>query len=188
MRTSGQLSLVVKMPQKDYVKAGRAAPRPRKNTKTVKPFPWPLVITVGVLVIGFAWFLYHLSQKTPVDDPVTPVISAKKDDLPPKPAKEPYQYIEELENKEIQVTVEELAAKGPFLMFCGTYRAIETAQQMKAKVAFAGYPSEVRRIEGKNGVFFRVTLGPYTSKRQAESDRSRLMRQKVVECRIATAT
>jgi len=182
------LLLVVKMPPKDYVKAGRAAPRPRKNTKTVKPFPWPLVITVGVLVIGFAWFLYHLSQKTPVYDPVTPVISAKKDDLPPKPAKEPYQYIEELENKEIQVTVEELAAKGPFLMFCGTYRAIETAHQMKAKVAFAGYPSEVRRIEGKNGVFFRVTLGPYTSKRQAESDRSRLMRQKVVECRIATAT
>lgn len=186
MRTSGQLSLVVKMPQKDYVKAGRAAPRPRKNTKTVKPFPWPLVITVGVLVIGFIWFLYHLSQKTPVADPVTPAITSKKDDLPPKPAKEPYQYIEELENKEIQVTVEELEAKGPFLMFCGTYRVNETAQQMKAKVAFAGYPSEVRRIEGKNGVFFRVTLGPYSSKRQAESDRSRLMRQKVADCRIAT--
>lgn len=186
MRTSGQLSLVVKMPQKDYVKAGRAAPRPRKNTKTVKPSPWPLVITVSVLVLGFIWFLYHLSQKTPVADPVTPVISSKKDDLPPKPAKEPYQYIEELENKEIQVTVEELEAKGPFLMFCGTYRANETAQQMKAKVAFAGYPSEVRRIEGKNGVFFRVTLGPYSSKRQAESDRSRLLRQKVADCRIAT--
>ncbi|MBU1618211.1 MAG: SPOR domain-containing protein [Gammaproteobacteria bacterium] len=174
------------MPQKDYVKAGRAAPRPRKNTKTVKPSPWPLVITVSVLVLGFIWFLYHLSQKTPVADPVTPVISSKKDDLPPKPAKEPYQYIEELENKEIQVTVEELEAKGPFLMFCGTYRANETAQQMKAKVAFAGYPSEVRRIEGKNGVFFRVTLGPYSSKRQAESDRSRLLRQKVADCRIAT--
>lgn len=180
--------LVVKMPPKDYVKAGRAAPRPRKNTKTVKPFPWPLVISVGVLVIGFIWFLYHLSQKTPVDDAVTPAITAKKDDFPSKPAAEPYQYIKELENKEIQVTVEELEAKGPFLMFCGTYRAIETAQQMKAKVAFAGYPSEVRRIEGKNGVFFRVTLGPYSSKRKAESDKSRLMRQRVADCRIATAT
>lgn len=182
------MPLVVKMPQRDYVKAGRAAPRPKKNTKAVKPFPWPLVITVAVLVIGFIWFLYHLSQKTPVADPVTPAITSKKDELPPKPAKEPYQYIEELENKEIQVTVEELEAKGPFLMFCGTYRAIETAQQMKAKVAFAGYPSEVRRIEGKNGVFFRVTLGPYSSKRQAESDKSRLMRQKVADCRIAAAS
>ncbi|GAA0657737.1 SPOR domain-containing protein [Rheinheimera tangshanensis] len=180
--------LVVKMPPKDYVKAGRATPRPRKNTKTAKPFPWPLVITVVALVIGFVWFLYHLSQKTPVEDAVTPAITAKKDELPPKPAAEPYQYIKELENKEIQVQVEELEAKGPFLMFCGTYRAIETAQQMKAKVAFAGYPSEVRRIEGKNGVFFRVTLGPYTSKRQAESDKSRLLRQKVADCRIANAT
>ena len=180
--------LVVKMPPKDYVKAGRATPRPRKNTKTAKPFPWPLVITDVALVIGFVWFLYHLSQKTPVEDAVTPAITAKKDELPPKPAAEPYQYIKELENKEIQVQVEELEAKGPFLMFCGTYRAIETAQQMKAKVAFAGYPSEVRRIEGKNGVFFRVTLGPYTSKRQAESDKSRLLRQKVAECRIANAT
>jgi len=182
------LLLVVKMPPKDYVKAGRATPRPRKNTKTTKPFPWPLVITVVALVIGFVWFLYHLSQKTPVEDAVTPAITAKKDELPPKPAAEPYQYIKELENKEIQVQVEELEAKGPFLMFCGTYRAIETAQQMKAKVAFAGYPSEVRRIEGKNGVFFRVTLGPYTSKRQAESDKSRLLRQKVADCRIANAT
>jgi cell division protein FtsN len=182
------LLLVVKMPPKDYVKAGRATPRPRKNTKTAKPFPWPLVITVVALVIGFVWFLYHLSQKTPVEDAVTPAITAKKDELPPKPAAEPYQYIKELENKEIQVQVEELEAKGPFLMFCGTYRAIETAQQMKAKVAFAGYPSEVRRIEGKNGVFFRVTLGPYTSKRQAESDKSRLLRQKVADCRIANAT
>lgn len=180
--------LVVKMPPKDYVKAGRATPRPRKNTKTAKPFPWPLVLTVVALVIGFVWFLYHLSQKTPVEDAVTPAITAKKDELPPKPAAEPYQYIKELENKEIQVQVEELEAKGPFLMFCGTYRAIETAQQMKAKVAFAGYPSEVRRIEGKNGVFFRVTLGPYTSKRQAESDKSRLLRQKVADCRIANAT
>ncbi|WP_229670300.1 MULTISPECIES: SPOR domain-containing protein [Rheinheimera] len=178
----------MKMPPKDYVKAGRATPRPRKNTKTAKPFPWPLVITVVALVIGFVWFLYHLSQKTPVEDAVTPAITAKKDELPPKPAAEPYQYIKELENKEIQVQVEELEAKGPFLMFCGTYRAIETAQQMKAKVAFAGYPSEVRRIEGKNGVFFRVTLGPYTSKRQAESDKSRLLRQKVADCRIANAT
>jgi len=182
------LLLVVKMPPKDYVKAGRATPRPRKNTKTAKPFPWPLVITVVALVIGFVWFLYHLSQKTPVEDAVAPAITAKKDELPPKPAAEPYQYIKELENKEIQVQIEELEAKGPFLMFCGTYRAIETAQQMKAKVAFAGYPSEVRRIEGKNGVFFRVTLGPYTSKRQAESDKSRLLRQKVADCRIANAT
>lgn len=116
------------------------------------------------------------------------LLSPRKRRVTPKPAAEPYQYIKELENKEIQVQVEELEAKGPFLMFCGTYRAIETAQQMKAKVAFAGYPSEVRRIEGKNGVFFRVTLGPYTSKRQAESDKSRLLRQKVADCRIANAT
>lgn len=178
----------MKMPQRDYVKAGRAAPRPKKNAKKVKPFPWPLVIAVAALILGFAWFLYHLSQRAPVEDVATPAITAKTDELPPKPAAEPYQYIKELENKEIQVQVEELEAKGPFLMFCGTYRAIETAQQMKAKVAFAGYPSEVRRIEGKNGVFFRVTLGPYTSKRQAESDKSRLLRQKVADCRIANAT
>jgi cell division protein FtsN len=188
MRTSGQLFPVVEMPQKDYVKAGRAAPRPKKNTQPPKAFPWPLVIVISALVLGFVWFLYHLSQQTPVQDISTPAIAKTKDELPAKPAEEPYQYIKELENKEIQVTVEELEAKGPFLMFCGTYRAIETAQQMKAKVAFAGYPSEVRRIEGKNGVFFRVTLGPYASKRQAESDRSRLLRQRVVECRIAAAT
>ena len=186
------------MPQKDYVKASRPKAKPanrrpaRKNSNassgnTAKP--WLLLIVTALLISGFVYFLWFLNQQPAAPAPAAkPEKTVKQDELPAKPTTEPYQYIKELENKEIQVTVEELEAKGPFLMFCGTYRAIETAQQMKAKVAFAGYPSEVRRIEGKNGVFFRVTLGPYTSKRQAESDRSRLMRQKVVECRIAVAT
>lgn len=180
------VSQLVVMPQRDYVKAGRAKPRAKKNAPPPKIFPWPLVLLTVVLVVGFAWFLYHLSQREPVKT-IAPVKTAnlKKDVLPPKPKEEPYQYIKELENKEIQVKVEDLANKGPFEMYCGTFRAQETAEQVKAKIAFAGYVSAVRRIDGKNGVFFRVTLGPYASKRQAESEKSRLERQKVAECRIA---
>jgi len=174
------------MPQRDYVKAGRAKPRPKKPAAPVKKaLPWPLIGLVSLILLGFAYFLYHLSQRTPVADSQASQVQAKKDDLPPKPKDEPYHYIKELENKEVQVKVEELENKGPFEMYCGTYRTPEAAEQMKAKVAFAGYTSTVRRVEGKNGVFFRVTLGPYASKRQAESEKNRLTRQKIAECRIA---
>ncbi|MFC4655515.1 MULTISPECIES: SPOR domain-containing protein [Rheinheimera] len=175
------------MPQRDYVKAGRAKPRPKKTAPPPKNYPWPLMVLAAVLLLAFAWFLYHLSTRDPVaiPEPEKRAAITPQKELPPKPKAEPYQYIKELENKEIQVKVEELENKGPFEMYCGVYRVEETAEQLKAKIAFAGYPSTVRRIEGKNGVFYRVTLGPYASKRQAESEKNRLNRQKVADCRIA---
>ncbi len=94
-------------------------------------------------------------------------ITAKKDELPPKPAAEPYQYIKELENKEIQVQVEELEAKGPFLMFCGTYRAIETSTASESQSRFcrlpfgsAAYRREKWRIFPRHfGALYQQTSG-----------------------------
>mgnify|MGYP006168010697 FL=1 len=184
------------MPQKDYVKASRPKAKPanrrpaRKNSNarsgnTAKP--WLLLIVTGLLISGFVYFLWFLNQQPAVTvTPAKPVPSpAKKDELPAKPAQEPYQYIKELENKEVKVDVaEQQQTGGPYQMQCGSFREQKQAEAMKAQIAFVGFSSEVRRTEGSNGVWYRVVLGPYESKRQATADRNRLRQQSINTCQI----
>ena len=70
------------------------------------------------------------------------------------------------------------ATKAPANMFCGTFKAMDGAQQLKAKMAFAGVSSEIRESSGK----YRVVSGPYVSKRQAQNDKNKLLKQKIANC------
>ncbi len=173
------------MPQQDYVKTARPAPRGRKKTNQKKPLPVLLIAVVVALLLGFAAFLWHISHRpgaeaaaTEAKKTVETSQTANQEALPPKPAKEPYTYIKELQNKEIQVEAEQLKAKAPANMYCGTFKAIEGAQQLKAKMAFVGVASEIRQSSGK----YRVVSGPYASKRQAQSDKNKLLQQKIADC------
>ena len=182
------------MPQKDYVKASRpkaktASRRPaRANSKATAPKkPWLLILVTISLISGFIYFLWYLNQQPAVS--VTPVATkqqaVKKDELPAKPTEEPYQYIKELENKEVIVEVPvQQQSSGPYQMQCGSFRQEQQAEAMKAQIAFAGFASVVRRTEGTNGVWFRVVLGPYESKRKANADMNRLRQQNINTCRI----
>ncbi len=171
------------MPQRDYVKAGRPQPRARKKTNTKKPMPWVLIAVVSALLVFFAGFLWHISHRPGAElvaaqQPETP--SKPQEELPPKPAKEPYTYITELENKEIQVEKQELVAKAPVSVYCGAFAQKERADELKAKIAFHGIAAEIKQSSGK----FRVILGPYTSKRTAQNDKNKLLRAKVADCYV----
>lgn len=173
------------MPHQDYVKTARPAPRPKKKQNEKKPLPLVLIAVVAVLVLAFAAFLWHISHRPGAEaaaaEAKSATVEAKaQDELPPKPAKEPYTYIKELQTKEIQVEAEQLAAKAPANMFCGTFKAMEGAQQLKAKMAFAGVSAEIKHSSGK----YRVISGPYVSKRQAQNDKNKLLQQKIANCWI----
>lgn len=184
------------MPQKDYVKASRpkaktANRRPaRANAKASAQSPakpWLLIVVTAALASGFIYFLWFLNQQPAVKPAAekTAVKTQTQDDLPVKPTTEPYQYITELENKEVKVEVaEQQQPNGPYQMQCGSFRVEQQAETMKAQIAFAGFASQVRRTEGSNGVWFRVVLGPYESKRKATEDMNRLRQQNINTCRI----
>lgn len=192
------------MAHKDYVKTNRAKPKAsqRKPTKRGKakpattPIPWLVVVLAIFIVCGFGYFLWYLNQQPAVEVTPIPAKSAvtapktatkvvpKGDPLPEKPTSEPYQYIKELENKEVKVDVTEQAAAGPYQMQCGSFRQQNQAETMKAKIAFSGFTATVRRSEGSNGIWYRVVLGPYESKRQATADRNRLRQQNINTCQI----
>ncbi|MDX1677146.1 SPOR domain-containing protein [Arsukibacterium sp.] len=187
------------MPQKDYVKTARPKPKAKSRASNSRRGssrhaskagrPWLLIIITVVLLSGFAAFLWYLKQQPA--GAVDPAPAAKHskpqvDELPAKPVAEPYQYIKELENKEVQVEVDtsNRESQGPFQMQCGSFRQADQAEAMRAKIAFAGFASAVRRTEGSNGVWYRVVLGPYDSKRQATADRNRLQQQNINGCQI----
>ena len=181
------------MPQKDYVKASRPKAKPTRGRatkgqgKTPAAKPWLLIAVTSMLVAGFVYFLWFLNQQKPLPAAVEPATTknVKKDDLPAKPTEEPYQYIKELENKEVTVEVTQPAeSQGPYQMQCGSFRAEHQAEAMKAQIAFVGFSSQIRRTEGSNGVWFRVVLGPYESKRKATADMNRLRQQNINTCRI----
>ena len=185
------------MPQKDYVKASRPKSKkpPQRTSRNnrgkaqtaTSGKPWLLLTATALLIAGFIYFLWFLNQqpavKLPAENP--PAVTVKKDELPAKPTEEPYQYIKELENKEVKVEVaEQQQTAGPYQMQCGTFRVATQAEAMKAQIAFVGFSSEIRRTDGSNGVWYRVVLGPYESKRQATADRNRLRQQGINTCQI----
>lgn len=172
------------MPKRDYVKTARPKTNSRKNPSPKTAFPWWVMLVTVVLVVLFIWFLWTLHKQTPVQQTPAPIIETILDELPERPTEEPYQYIEELENRQIVVEVPELEAKGPFQMQCASFRSEEQADAMRAQIAFAGFSSTTRRTEGSNGVWYRVVLGPYESRRQAEADRNRLRRNGINTCQI----
>ncbi|MCT8124643.1 SPOR domain-containing protein [Alishewanella sp. BS5-314] len=185
------------MPQKDYVRATRPkapakgqARGSRAKAPAASNKPWLLIaltlLTLSVFVYGL-WFLKQ--QPVSSSEPVAaPVKAPAKDELPPKPQSEPYQYIKELENREITVEVPEQQRSVPAVLQCGSFRQQGQAEQMKAQIAFAGITADVRRTEGSNGVWFRVVVGPYESRRAATADMNRLRQMGINTCQVRNWT
>ena len=70
-------------------------------------------------------------------------------------------------------------------MQCGSFRKLASAESLKAKIALNGYTAKISATDEKNGKrWFRVALGPYESKRVAESERHQLERNNINNCRI----
>ena len=158
----------------------RGAERLNRGEKQV---PWLIVIVAILLIAAFTYGLVTISGNSDkqADNPV--IQPPPKDLLPEKP-QERWQYIEELESKEVEVDVPEREIGPPKLMQCGSFRQQTDAERLRAQIAMAGLESQVRATSGSNGVWYRVILGPYETKRAAERDRHKLQRAQIHGCAI----
>jgi len=181
---------------RDYVRSTRPA-RKRKSSRPAPrrsaPAPFPLLralLALG-LVVAFGLFLYRISGAGDSDPPATSQAPTKPKPIPieeQRPAKEKFDYMHLLENKEVKVDIPSAAEatiatvpSRPYQMQCGSFRSQEQADALKVRIAFQGINSQVRRSEGKNGVWYRVVLGPYPGRRDAQSDMNKLRRAKVIQ-------
>ena len=165
-----------------------------KQTRSIPYLPTFIAI---VLLGGFGYFLWFISGSS--DDapaqsaPATETIAkpapkpVKKDPnaLPPKPTEE-WTYLEELKNTSIDIEVPEdaMKSKGPYQMQCASFRKLAQAEEMKAVIAFQGLEAQVRATQGTTGVWHKVILGPFDTKRAAERNRHKLQRAGINGCQI----
>ncbi|MEW9798840.1 SPOR domain-containing protein [Alteromonas sp. CYL-A6] len=182
------------MAQRDYVSRGRA-PQKKNNKKPqskVKPstpvasFPIARLVVVLVLLVGFAVFLWNIkdASDTRPDAPVQQTTKVAEDELPELPEEE-WEYIKTLPGYEVEVEVEEQEASDKrYLMQCASFRTRAQAEEMKAKIAFQGLEAQIRPSSGANGDWFRVILGPFDSKRDAERAKHSLRKVNISTCQI----
>ncbi len=185
------------MANKDYVRRGRSQKKPtsKKTKAPSRRKPWRSGIIAAVLAGLFVWGLYTLSNdpepeqpkqpKPVVTKPVSkPKPSAKPDkkEIPPPPT-EKWDYVDTLPNREIEVIAKEQEISDiPYIMQCGAYKSMHQAETRKLDIAFQGLNSKIRNKEGSS--WYRVVLGPYTFKRDAERDKHKLQRAKIEPCAI----
>ncbi|MBD1387897.1 SPOR domain-containing protein [Neiella sp. HB171785] len=151
--------------------------------------PWVRLVIIVALIAAFGYGLSQIKgsaervEQQPAQEQHS-TTSKPAEAIPEKP-EERWSFIEELETKEVEVDVPEAPEQTrPYLMQCGSFRLQSQAEELKAKIAFQGLSSEVRRAEGSNGVWYKVILGPYKTKRLAEKDRHALQRASVRGCKI----
>ncbi|MGY0616487.1 SPOR domain-containing protein [Vibrio sp. FJH11] len=176
------------MANRDYVRRGRGTPKKSTKKQPSRKIPWRSGLLAIVLVGGFGYGLYLLNndpEPKPVDEnqPTTSVSKAKpKTDLPPPP-EEKWDYVDSLPNREVEVVAKEIeVSKIPYVMQCGAYKTNAQAEERKLAIAFQGLSSRIVKKEGSS--WYRIILGPYKFKRDAEKDRHKLQRAKIEPCAI----
>ena len=163
-----------------------AQPTRHKSTKRTsrrkqhkQGFPY-VASFLALLLIGFIAYFVFAVDKPPVVQPTQNKASIKEEKLPEKPQPE-WDYVDALKNKKVEVDIPvQTKPTKPYQMQCGSFRKKDDAETLKARIAFQGLESQVK----KTGNWYRVILGPYDRKRLAEKQRHKLQRAKINGCQI----
>lgn len=70
-------------------------------------------------------------------------------------------------------------AAAQYLVQAGNFRTLVNAESLKEKLHLQGLSAKIQKIEAEDGVWFRVTLGPFPSETIALSQKSRLAKEKI---------
>jgi cell division protein FtsN len=165
----------------------------KQNNKPIPAWTW---ILAGLLVGVISTVLVVLSLKEPESQPIivepkeVPSAKSRYQAVPADEASdEDLDFHHLLENKVVEVPNQDKVAKKPtkkrYIMQCGSFRKLASAESLKAKIAMNGFTAKISATDEKSGKrWFRVALGPYESKRMAESERHQLERNNINNCRI----
>ncbi|MBA6416086.1 SPOR domain-containing protein [Colwellia sp. 6M3] len=180
------------MAHQDYVSRSRAKNKKqnpyKKNEQPPQGLSTKLKLITAFLIIAipsFSYMLWSIKDKQPETVIEPKVIKAKKKaaELPELP-EEKWTYVDDLKSKQVEVGEYEVTQRGPYKMQCGSFRTRKQAESLKAKIAFTGLEAQVSKATGTSSVWYKVYLGPYTKKREAEKDKHKLKNNSVHGCKI----
>ncbi|MDE1344876.1 SPOR domain-containing protein [Vibrio aestuarianus] len=175
------------MANKDYVRRGRSLKKPTPKKAASRRKPWRSGLLAVILVSAFGYGLYLLSKDPEPPQPVVvqpkPVTKPKPTDVIPPPPEEKWDYVDSLPKREVEVVAKEQKVSDiPYIMQCGAYKTMQQAEARKLDIAFQGLSSKIRKKEDSS--WYRIVLGPYKFKRDAERDKHKLQRAKIEPCAI----
>ena len=73
---------------------------------------------------------------------------------------------------------------GPYKMQCASFKTMKQAEILKANIAFTGLSAQIAKSVGTKSTYYKVFLGPYDKKRDAERDKHKLKNNKINGCQI----
>ncbi|MDE1340498.1 SPOR domain-containing protein [Vibrio aestuarianus] len=175
------------MANKDYVRRGRSPKKPTPKKAASRRKPWRSGLLAVILVSAFGYGLYLLSKDPEPPQPVVvqpkPVTKPKPTGVIPPPPEEKWDYVDSLPKREVEVIAKEQKVSDiPYIMQCGAYKTMQQAEARKLDIAFQGLSSKIRKKEDSS--WYRIVLGPYKFKRDAERDKHKLQRAKIEPCAI----
>lgn len=180
-------------------------PRDYKNTSIKKtaekksPFPFLIGLTIG-LICAAAVFFYNDYRKNK-SEVMASVSQGEEEIIEVKPEEEPgllentaaeatveepvYDFYKILPNMEVNVSEWEETEQsatvneekpGVYVLQVGSFRKLQAADQVKAKLALLGISADIQRvvINGQD-IFHRVRIGPYKTAKKLEEAQSRLL-------------
>ncbi len=189
---------------RDYAKnRGKKKKSGASRGKKKSSISTTLLITTILLVSGLIGLLIYLkwfqiNPAIPVKDKIisqkalSPKEQAAKNQQDKKGLDDEvpfYKTHKEMLNKTVEIPLEDLKLpedehKYVYLMPCGSFRESKRAEELKARIAFLGFESRLNQVKAKSGLWHRVELGPFKSKRKAESIRHRLQDNGFNYCKI----
>ena len=161
-----------------------ARPKPRASARAQHgslSLKWILSLAAVGGFIGFIFYLNSLpanpgsqsqavSEKPAQKSAKTPPETAKEEDKPG------FRFYEMLPESEVVPPKVEEYTPGPkqtdfnYLLQSGSFRSKEDAERQRAQIAFQGLRASTQRIDLDNGsVWYRVNVGPFTSRSQMNS-------------------
>ena len=165
-----------------------ARPKPAASARSQHgglSLKWILSLAAVGGFIGFIVYLNSLPTSTPTsphsqqpavtEKPAqkpakTPAETAKEEDKPG------FRFYEMLPESEVVPPKVEEYTPGPaqtdfnYLLQSGSFRSKEDAERQRAQIAFQGLRASTQRIDLDNGsVWYRVNVGPFTSRSQMNS-------------------
>lgn len=112
---------------------------------------------------------------------------------PPKPKEEKFTFYELLPESEVTPAQVDAYKSTPrteklsktYLLQAGSFRSAADAEKMRAQLLLSGLPNvKTSRSDGKNGVWYRVRLGPFESRSALNKAQDKLARLNISAMKI----
>ena len=176
------------MSQKDYIKRGRVSKKKQPDPQPIAKFKLGIA---GIVIVGFVAILWRIKDNAPPQQDTLPqpaIVSeeaTKGDQELPQLPEEEWEFIRTLPGYEVEIDkTERTISTKRYLMQCGSFRKQQQAEEMRAQIAFLGMEAMVRPSDGENGRWYRVILGPFDTKRDAERSRHSIRTTGIRTCQI----